>query len=89
MLGLVDQHIPLIHSRLPELISTVAPELEYVTSSPSAPRGGRAIGNACRKRGRSLLRGGCVSSSTGRRAQRASTFCDRIIGILDSHRRMP
>ncbi len=59
MLGLVDQHIPLIHSRLPELISTVAPELEYVTSSP--PRrlaGGRAIGNACRKRGgRSLLRG--------------------------------
>ena len=50
---------------------------------------GRAIGNACRKRGRSLLRGGCVSSSTGRRAQRASTFCDRIIGILDSNRRMP
>lgn len=37
MLGLVDQHIPLIHSRLPELISKVAPELEYVTSSPSAP----------------------------------------------------
>ena len=43
MLGLVDQHIPLIHSRLPELISTVAPELEYVTSSPSAPRGGEQL----------------------------------------------
>jgi beta-mannosidase len=43
MLGLVDQHIPLIHSRLPELISTVAPELEYVSSSPSAPRGGEQL----------------------------------------------
>jgi len=43
MLGLVGQHIPLIHARLPELISTLAPELEYVTSSPSAPPGGEQL----------------------------------------------
>ena len=36
MLGLVDQHISIIHSRLPAMLEELAPELEYVTSSPSS-----------------------------------------------------
>ncbi|NMM83573.1 glycosyl hydrolase [Rhodococcus sp. SRB_17] len=37
MLGLVDQKISIIHSQLPSLIADLAPHVEYVTSSPSAP----------------------------------------------------